>query len=378
MPPKPASQPRGRGRGGACPVGGRRSRRDAPTPKRHRGASSASDDFESATEVDPAVVADSLLACLSKDDDLMVSFIDKLFKMPSLQDKIVAQVMKVLKTTSTENVVKETANAVSHDLTNTIEKLSNNVEKLTTELTKSRNQCDELEQYSRRNNIIISGIPENDTIPAEDLVLTLVNEYAETPIRYSDIDRTHRITRTNAAAGGKDKKPRDIIVKFCSYKSKKAILSREPMKKLKAANEVIPDNERIFIREDLTKARNSVLYKGRVLKRAGHIKDAFTRDGRIVLKLFTDKVVFITSEDEFVEFCKDRKIKYVDPKGTVKRKPASGPSHYMNIDKDSTPGGSHSGMDPAAAEFIPSQTPMDFGMGHMTQDPPSPSQSLLK
>ena len=121
-----------------------------------------------------------------------------------------------------------------------------------------------------------------------------------------------------------------------------------------------------------------MLYKGRVLKRAGHIKDAFTRDGRIVLKLFTDKVVFITSEDEFVEFCKDRKIKYVDPKGTVKRKPASGPSHYMNIDKDSTPGGSHSGMDPAAAEFIPSQTPMDFGMGHMTQDPPSPSQSLLK
>ena len=179
MPPKPASQPKGRGRGGACPVGGRRSRRDGPTPKRHRGASSASDDYESATEVDPAVVAESLLACLSKDDDLMVSFFDKLFKMPSLQDKIVAQVVKVLKTTSTENVVKETANAVSHDLTHTIEKLSNNVEKLTTELTKSRNQCDELEQYSRRDNIIISGIPENDTIPAEDLVLTLVNEYAD-------------------------------------------------------------------------------------------------------------------------------------------------------------------------------------------------------
>ena len=97
-----------------------------------------------------------------------------------------------------------------------------------------------------------------------------------------------------------------------------------------------------------------------------------------MLELFTDKVVFITSEDEFVEFCKDRKINYVDPKGTVKRKPASGPSHYMNIDNDSTQGGSHSGMDPAAAEFISSQTPMDFGTGHMAQDPLSPSQFLLK
>ena len=91
-----------------------------PPTKRHRGASSASVDYESATEVDPASVADSLLACLSKDD--------KLFKMPSLQDTIVAQVLKVLKTTSTENVVKDTVSAVSHDLTNTIEKLSNNVE----------------------------------------------------------------------------------------------------------------------------------------------------------------------------------------------------------------------------------------------------------
>ena len=121
MPPKPASQSRARGRGGACPVGGRRSRRDAPTPKRHRGASSASDDYDSASKVGPAVVADSLLACLSKDDDLVLSFIDKLFKMPSLQDKIVAQVLKVLNSTPNENVVKDTASAVSHDLTNTIE-----------------------------------------------------------------------------------------------------------------------------------------------------------------------------------------------------------------------------------------------------------------
>ena len=69
-------------------------------------------------------MADSLLACLSKDEDLMVSFLDKLFKMPFLQEKIVAKVMKVLKTSSTKNVVKETTDASSLDLTNTTEKMS--------------------------------------------------------------------------------------------------------------------------------------------------------------------------------------------------------------------------------------------------------------
>ena len=67
----------------------RRSRRDAPTPKRHRGISSDEEDYESATEVDPESVADSLVACLSKQEGLLESFIDKLFKMPKMQDKIV-------------------------------------------------------------------------------------------------------------------------------------------------------------------------------------------------------------------------------------------------------------------------------------------------
>lgn len=353
----------------------RRSRRDAPTPKRQRGASSDEEDYESTTEVDPDTVAGSLLACLSKQEGLLESFLEKLFKMPKMQDRIVTQVLKLLKTASTENVVTQAANALSHDLNNTIEKLSNNVEKLTGELTKSRNQCDELEQYSRRNNIIISGIPENTSVDAETLAHDFLNEYAESSIRYCDIDRAHRITRPNA--GTKATRPRDIIVKFCSHKSKVAILSREPMKLLKAANDAREEKERVFVREDLTKSRNSVLYKARVLKRAGKIKDAFSRDGRIALKLYTNKLVYITTDDEFVEFCKDRKIKFVDPKAKDKRQthdgPIPGPNDPINIDIDTAAGSSQTGMNPNAGEFIPTQQPMAMGMGSMTQDPASPS-----
>ena len=56
------------------------------------------------------------------------------------------------------------------------------------------------------------------------------------------------------------------------------------------------------------------MYKARVLKWEWTIKVAFSRDGRIVLKLFTEKLMFVTSEDEFDTFCKNHKIKFVDPK----------------------------------------------------------------
>ena len=201
--------------------------------------------------------------------------------------------------------MNQTVNAVSHGLNSTIEKLSDNVEKLTVELTKSRNQCVELKQYSRRNNII-SDIPESISADAETQARTFLNDYAETSIHPNDIDRAHRITRvTRPSEGGKSTGPRDIIVNFCSHKSKIATLSREPMKQLKADNDDKDEKDRVCVREDLTKSRNSILYKARVLKRGRAIKDAFSRDGRIVPKLFMDKLVFLTTDDEFVEFCKD-------------------------------------------------------------------------
>ena len=214
--------------------------------------------------------------------------------------------------------MNQTVNAVSHDLNSTIEKLFDNVEKLTVELTKSRNQCDELEQYSRRNNIIISGIPESTSADAETQARTFLNDYAETSIHPNDIDRAHRITRvTRPSAGGKSTRPRDIIV---NHKSK---MSSEPMKQLKADNDDKDEKDRVYVRENLTKSRNSILYKARVLKRGRAIKDAFSADGRIVLKLFTDILVFLTTDDEFVEFCKDYKIKFVDPKAKDKSQKSS-------------------------------------------------------
>ena len=145
------------------------------------------------------------------------------------------------------------------------------------------------------------------------------------------------------------------------------------MKQLKADNDNKGEKDRVYVRENLTK---SILYKAQALKRGRAIKDAFSADRRIVLKLFTDKLVFLTTDDEFVEFCKDYKIKFVDPKAKDKNqtrvKSALRASHLMDIDKDSVSGGVQTGrkaseaigLDPNADSFTPTQPPM--GMGPMT------------
>lgn len=373
----------------------RRSRRDAPTPKRHRAESDNEEDYESSTEVDPDVLIDSLLSCLIKHEGLLEGFVQNLFKVPRMQDKIVAQVLKLLKATPTENVVNQTVTSVTNDLNDTIKELSDNVKKLTGELKTSKNLCDELEQYSRRNNIIISGIHESDTIDSEDLACSFLNQYAETHIQPSDIDRAHRITRPKANDRDRERKPRDIIVKFCSHKPKAAVLSREPMKQLRADNVEKPEKSRVYVREDLTKIRNTVLYKTRVLKRAKSIKDTFSRDGRIVVKLFTDRLIYITNEDEFNEFCTSRNIKFTDPKSKSKvgtgesGERVSIPMEAENVVSDTGAGDTGANvstevpearyLDPAAKAFTPSQPPMVMGpMAETPHSQGSPSKSLFQ
>ena len=84
------------------------------------------------------------------------------------------------------------------------------------------------------------------------------------------------------------------------------------------------------------------------------------------------------ANDEFVEFCKDYKIKFVGPKAKDKNQTrvisALRASHLMDIDKDSVSNGIQTGrktskavgLDPNADSFTPTQLPM--GMGPMTQD----------
>ena len=84
-----------------------------------------------------------------------------------------------------------------------------------------------LEQYTRRNSVRISGIPEELSENTDGIVLKLA-EKLDVPITSADIDRCHRVgkpdNRGRTAATTK-MRHRDINVKFATYNARHRLYS---------------------------------------------------------------------------------------------------------------------------------------------------------
>ena len=198
------------------------------------------------TDPDPNLILGTLLGCLRKDNTLLDRFVEHLHLLPEIKSKIAEHVPKA----STAEATEQTDPEAMKCLNNSVQELTSAVNKLQSELVKSSDKCndfeekcDNLEQYSRRTNIIISNVP----------------------IEPTDIDRTHRIYR-KASRKTSDRSP-DIIVKFLSYRSKARILTQGPMEQLRADNEDREDKDKIFISEDLTNTRKGLFFSTRQMKR---------------------------------------------------------------------------------------------------------------
>lgn len=235
---------------GADATGGRVSATGSkfPTPKRQRIQSDdveqvEHDDTDSVTELDPDLLLESLLGCLSKDENLLNRFVQHLFQVPDIQKKLVEQVVKVLDTRKCEKIVSGTGtepNSAAESLTQSVDKLTNAVGQLNQELKQSKQKYDDLEQYSRRNNIIISNFILKDSESLEAQVCNFLNKYVGSPILTTEIDRAHKILKR--ANADDSNKPPDIIVKFVSYRTKASILTKEPMVKLREDNDNKPSS----------------------------------------------------------------------------------------------------------------------------------------
>ena len=117
----------------------------------------------------------------------------------------------------------------------------------------------------------------------------MLNDYVTPPIEPTEIERTHRIYR-KASLTTSDRPP-DIIVKFQSYRTRARLLTKDAMVQLREASEDTSDKDKMFISEDLTTVRKELFFKTRTLKKQGHIKSTFTRDGK------TDFCVVIIKND---------------------------------------------------------------------------------
>lgn len=145
---------------------------------------------------------------------------------------------------------------------NECKKLYSRMEECTSTLTK---QMDNLEQYSRRNCVRVSGVEETGQENTDQIILDIAANRLGITLNITDIDRSHRIGHPRNTTS-----TRAIIVKFTSYRSRAMFIGAR--RKLKGS--------KIVITEDLTRRNQDLLYKAR--NHPG-VKTAWSHDGNIIV-----------------------------------------------------------------------------------------------
>ena len=130
--------------------------------------------------------------------------------------------------------------------------------------------ADEAARYSRRNCLIISGIPELKKEDTDKIVIDIAKvNWLYIQLDIGKIDRTHRL-KVKVSQG----MPRPIMVKFCNYHDRERVYRAK--RKIKGT--------KITITEHLTRSRYKLL---KLAKEAFGVRNVWTLDG----KIFTNKGV---------------------------------------------------------------------------------------
>ena len=182
---------------------------------------------------------------------------------------------------SLEATTKENR-ALREELSSTKKKLNNESE----ETERLSEELDNLEQYTRKNSLEIHGIPEDAYTSTEDVVIKL-GETLNVPIEPQDIEISHKLNTRN--------KP--IIVKFVSHKVKSKLYKSRIMLKRVNASDVFPSRSyaaavdrkpRIFINENLTAYRGSIIKEVNNMRKDELIQSVWTLDGKVYVKTSPD------------------------------------------------------------------------------------------
>ena len=146
------------------------------------------------------------------------------------------------------------------------ERLRKKVDDLENKIEIIESDHNALEQYGRRNNIEITGIP--NSVSDQNLEKEVVDILKEINVVVSanDIEACHRM-------GPPKNESKKTIVRFVNRKhAKKALINRKNLRNITA-------QKNVFINENLTVRNNKIAYLSRKLKRSGHVEKAYTKDG---------------------------------------------------------------------------------------------------
>ena len=159
------------------------------------------------------------------------------------------------------------------------------IDALTETIAEQQKTINELEQYSRKNCINISGVMEKERESVRKLTKD-IGRAVGVNLTDADIDSGHRLGRQT------DGKPRAIIVKFTTFDKRQELY--QARRQLRTATAPADsslseaDIRQIFVSDSLTKTNRSVMYAARQLKNDNKIAAAWTDAGRMKIRIVAD------------------------------------------------------------------------------------------
>ena len=204
--------------------------------------------------------------------------------------KTIAEILHSSFETNITQMINNIISGVVDGLKATISSLEKENRLLRTRVASLEAKVDEAEQYSRRNFLRVAGVPEHSSENTDDYIVDMAKAIGA-DISVNDIERSHRVGRPRTPG----RRPRDIIVKFVSYRVRRRVYSAGTLTKAKGFMGV-------YINEDLTKSRNELIRKARKMVKLKYIKSVWSSDGTILVRNGDEDVRRITSEDDLAQF----------------------------------------------------------------------------
>lgn len=190
----------------------------------------------------------------------------------------VAAVDKYVSSEEFKNALTDSLNFDLNQIQTGQENILKDIKEIKSTEDKINGKLDDIEQYSRRNNIRLAGIAEVAGENTDDLVINTLKDKLGITITSEDICRSHRVGPKKF--GGRNK--RQIIVKLVRHNKKSEIMRMK--KQLKNQGN---DGNRVALYEDLSKGRLDAISK------------LNSNEKDLIHKLWTvDGVIYIRTKSE--------------------------------------------------------------------------------
>ena len=164
-----------------------------------------------------------------------------------------------------------------------ISNLKSQAAALKTQEIKDSIKVDELEQYGRRQNLEIVGVPEKEDENTNAIVLE-VAKMLDVDIMSSHISTSHRLPKKKASSRN-NYGSSPIIVRFTSRDIRNQIYAnRKKARFVDLKNFSVSDTKNIFVNENLTPTRKQLFWKTKQEVKNNSWKYIWTHNGNVFVK----------------------------------------------------------------------------------------------